>query len=70
MTVISVLQPMRVIVITDLSDKQSETSDLWLEREREKGRCEVVEVFLSFYDGMRECGVSEGDSWRRSEKVI
>ena len=28
MTVLfSVLQPMRVIVITDLSDKQSETSD-------------------------------------------
>ena len=37
MTVLfSVLQPMRVIVITDLSDKQSETSDFWLERE--KGR--------------------------------
>ena len=55
MTVLfSVLQPMRVIVITDLSDKQSETSDFWLERERErereKGRCEVVEVFLSFHD--------------------
>lgn len=37
MTVLfSVLQPMRVIVITDLSDKQSETSDFWLERERER----------------------------------